>query len=112
MSDNAPRVSWLLTARCTPQPACLTSQHALIAVPLFPTPSRTLVQTARMELSRLESRRHELMGRVGTLQSQLASLVEEEEGLLRQQLDGEPLRPAGPCTGARASASISLFNRA
>jgi hypothetical protein len=30
------------------------------------------------------------MGRVGTLQAQLASLVEEEEGLLRQQLDGEP----------------------
>lgn len=78
------------------------------SVPLFPIPSRTLVQTARMELARLESRRHELMGRVGILQSQLASLVEEEEGLLRQQLDGELLRP-GPCTGARASACVSLL---
>jgi hypothetical protein len=29
------------------------------------------------------------MGRVGTLQSQLAALVEEEEGLLRQQLEGK-----------------------
>lgn len=37
------------------------------------------------------------MGHVGTLQSQLASLVEEEEGLLRQQLDGELLRALGLC---------------
>jgi hypothetical protein len=29
------------------------------------------------------------MGRVGSLQSQLAALVEEEEELLRQQLEGE-----------------------
>jgi hypothetical protein len=29
------------------------------------------------------------MGRVGDLQTQLTALVEEEEGLLRQQLEGE-----------------------
>jgi hypothetical protein len=48
-----------------------------------------LLQTARLELSRLDARRRELMGRVGALQSQLAALVEEEEGLLRQQLEGK-----------------------
>jgi hypothetical protein len=42
-------------------------------------------------MSRLEARRAELMNRVEGLQAQLAALVTEEEGLLRQQMEGEQL---------------------
>lgn len=69
------------------QHTCCVGRHTVYTPHTTTHPHQQ--QTAHLELSRLEARRQELMERVAQLQPQLAALVQEEEGLLGQQLEGE-----------------------
>jgi hypothetical protein len=52
-------------------------------------------QAASAELQRLSAARERLAGRIAGLRSELGSLVEQEQGLLSQQLEGERVRGCG-----------------
>lgn len=86
-------------AAVRPSPELL---HCLPPTPLAQTHARTLPhwQAAASELQRLSASREGLVARVAALNSELGSLVAQEQDLLGQQLEGEASRHAAPCLRA------------